>query len=294
MLTPQEIQEKKFEKARFGGYDMTQIDDFLDLILADYTSLYKENATLKGKMRVLVEKIEEYRAVDEQMRKALYTAQVSARDIVAKAQNEADAILKNANATAQAQIGDLRSAADLEEQRLAAAKAACSDYARRISAMLSKNIEVIEHIIEAPAEELLPQRPAGARKNADAASYAGSIQRAAERKSTALSDEAEQAEKTKDLSVQPAPAQAEPPVAQPAQGPARAAQGDDMEMRFFEIDLSDKKTGEPLDEEGTGGSEEMEGDTARIYGDSIFTPKPRFDFNNLKFGANYHEDNDKE
>ena len=67
-----------------------------------------------------------------------------------------------------------------------------------------------------------------------------------------------------------------------------------MEMRFFEIDLSDKKTGEPLDEEGTGGSEEMEGDTARIYGDSIFTPKPRFDFNNLKFGANYHEDNDKE
>lgn len=294
MLTPQEIQEKKFEKARFGGYDMTQIDDFLDLILADYTSLYKENATLKGKMRVLVEKIEEYRAVDEQMRKALYTAQVSARDIVAKAQNEADAILKNANATAQAQIGDLRSAADLEEQRLAAAKAACSDYARRISAMLSKNIEVIEHIIEAPAEQLASQRPVGARNSAEAASYADSIQRVAERKSAALPGETGQAEKTKDLSVQPTPAQSEPPAGQAAQGPARAAQGDDMEMRFFEIDLSDKKTGETLDEKGTDRSAEMEGDTARIYGDSIFTPKPRFDFNNLKFGANYHEDNDKE
>ena len=68
MLTPQEIQNKKFEKAVFGGYDMSQIDDFLDEVLADYSDLYKENAALKAKMRVLVEKIDEYRAVDEQMR----------------------------------------------------------------------------------------------------------------------------------------------------------------------------------------------------------------------------------
>ena len=61
MLTPQEIQDQKFEKAVFGGYDMGQIDKFLDAVLSDYTSLYKENAALKAKMRVLVDKIEEYR-----------------------------------------------------------------------------------------------------------------------------------------------------------------------------------------------------------------------------------------
>ena len=33
MLTPQEIQEQKFEKAVFGGYDMAQIDKFLDVVL---------------------------------------------------------------------------------------------------------------------------------------------------------------------------------------------------------------------------------------------------------------------
>ena len=42
MLTPQEIQEVKFEKAVFGGYDMAQIDKFLDELLADYSLLYKE------------------------------------------------------------------------------------------------------------------------------------------------------------------------------------------------------------------------------------------------------------
>ena len=89
MLTPQEIQDQKFEKAMFGGYDMAQIDQFLDTVLNDYSSLYKENTALKAKMRVLVDKIEEYRAVDEELRKTLYNAQISAKDTVSRAQTEA-------------------------------------------------------------------------------------------------------------------------------------------------------------------------------------------------------------
>ncbi len=286
MLTPQEIQEKKFEKARFGGYDMTQIDDFLDLVLADYTSLYKENATLKGKMRVLVDKIEEYRAVDEQMRKALYAAQVSARDIVAKAQSEADSILKNANAAAQAQIGDLQAQVALEEKRLSAAKEACSDYARKISAMLSKNIEVIEQLIEAPAEKLEPKKPAY-EKREEAAEYAASIHRAAEQKIAASYDEAA-------AGGQASQETAEPAQTSPARETGRVIQDDDMEMRFYEIDLGDKKTEASEKGEASKRSKEMESDTARIYGDSIFTPKPRFNFSDLKFGSNYHEESDKE
>ena len=94
MLTPQEIQEQKFEKAVFGGYDMAQIDKFLDVVLNDYTSLYKENTALKAKMRVLVDKIEEYRAVDEELRKTLYNAQIAAKDTVSRAQTEAERILR--------------------------------------------------------------------------------------------------------------------------------------------------------------------------------------------------------
>ena len=105
MLTPQEIQNKKFEKAVFGGYDMSQIDDFLDEVLADYSDLYKENAALKAKMRVLVEKIDEYRAVDEQMRKALYSAQISAEKTLEEARAEADRILENARAEADRRCG---------------------------------------------------------------------------------------------------------------------------------------------------------------------------------------------
>ena len=57
MTTPQEIREKTFEKAVFGGYDMGDVDDFMEQVAADMTTLQKENAVLKGKMKVLVDKI---------------------------------------------------------------------------------------------------------------------------------------------------------------------------------------------------------------------------------------------
>ena len=55
MITSQEIREKTFEKSMFGGYDMGGVDDFLDSVANDLALLQKENATLKGKLKVLVE-----------------------------------------------------------------------------------------------------------------------------------------------------------------------------------------------------------------------------------------------
>ena len=61
MFTPQEVQEKTFIKAVFGGYDMQSVDEFLEPLIEDYVTLYKENSVLKSKMKVLVEKLEEGR-----------------------------------------------------------------------------------------------------------------------------------------------------------------------------------------------------------------------------------------
>ena len=65
MLTPQEVSTHSFSKASFGGYNMAMVDEFLDELTDDYTALYKENAALKAKLKVLVEKVEEYRATGE-------------------------------------------------------------------------------------------------------------------------------------------------------------------------------------------------------------------------------------
>ena len=75
MLTPQQIQDISFEKALFGGYDMDSVDDILEPLTEDYVTLYKENSVLKSKMRILVEKLEEYRKQKASMQNALLAAQ---------------------------------------------------------------------------------------------------------------------------------------------------------------------------------------------------------------------------
>ena len=88
MLTPQEVSEHAFAKAGFGGYNMAMVDEFLDQLTEDYTTLYKENAALKSKMKVLVDKVEEYRSTEDAMRKTLLTAQKMADDMVKEAEEK--------------------------------------------------------------------------------------------------------------------------------------------------------------------------------------------------------------
>ena len=109
MLTPQEVSGRAFSKAAFGGYNMVMVDEFLDELTDDYTSLYKENAALKAKLKVLVDKVEEYRATEDSMRAALLTAQRMANTMVEEAEEKKKAVLAGAEDEARAKIGALQS-----------------------------------------------------------------------------------------------------------------------------------------------------------------------------------------
>ena len=98
MMTPQEVSQRAFTKASFGGYNMAQVDEFLDALTADYTVLYKENAVLKSKMKVLVEKVEEYRATEDAMRMTLLSAQKMANAMVAEAEEKKTTAIRDAEA----------------------------------------------------------------------------------------------------------------------------------------------------------------------------------------------------
>lgn len=96
MLTPQEVSNRAFTKAPFNGYNMAMVDEFLDELTDDYTALYKENAALKAKMKVMVEKVEEYRATEDSMRSALLAAQRMADSIIAEAEARRDQLVSEA------------------------------------------------------------------------------------------------------------------------------------------------------------------------------------------------------
>ena len=98
MFTPQQLEQISFDKAVFGGYDMQSVDEFLEPLLEDYETLYKENATLKSKMRVLVEKLEEYRKNEGSVKEALRSAQKTCDSMVREAEAKCISMLHNAEA----------------------------------------------------------------------------------------------------------------------------------------------------------------------------------------------------
>ena len=102
MFTPQQIDQISFSKATFGGYNMEDVDQFLEPLTEDYVTLYKENALLKSKMRVLVGKLEEYRKNEAAMKDAVINAQKTCDKMVAEAEAKCAKMLQGASSMAAA------------------------------------------------------------------------------------------------------------------------------------------------------------------------------------------------
>lgn len=153
MLTPQEVSARSFTKTMMGGYNMTMVDEFLDELTDDYTSLYKENASLKAKMKVLVEKVEEYRATEDSMRATLLTAQRMADSLVKEAEEKRDGILKQAEAAAREKLDGYRREAEQYHKRLQQGQEEIRRFVAESRALCEKELQFLEEFPSRPLEE---------------------------------------------------------------------------------------------------------------------------------------------
>ena len=167
MLTPQEVSGRAFSKAAFGGYNMAMVDEFLDEVTDDYTALYKENAALKAKLKVLVDKVEEYRATEDSMRAALLTAQRMANTMVEEAEEKKKAVLAGAEDEARAKIGALQSDVELEQRRLNAAKAATAEFLQKTRELAQAQLALIERAPDLTPEEIAGDKTAEQKAETD-------------------------------------------------------------------------------------------------------------------------------
>ena len=165
MITAQDIREKTFEKSRMNGYDMASVDDFLEELAEDISASQKENAVLKSKMKVLVDKIEEYRANEEALNMAILSAQKLAVQIESEARQRAAAMIEDAERQVKAKVGSIQAQTAAEEQRLANAQTAtktfldkamalCNDHLSRLG-VIGGELELPEEVVE--EEEEVPE-----------------------------------------------------------------------------------------------------------------------------------------
>ena len=156
MLTPQEVSTHAFTKAPLGGYNMAMVDEFLDELTDDYTALYKENAALKAKLKVLVEKVEEYRSTEDAMRATLLTAQKMADSIVHEAEAKRDEILAQAQSDAQEKIENYRRELSEAEDRLRQGQLELSKFIAASREICNKELSFLEQLPQLPVAESAP------------------------------------------------------------------------------------------------------------------------------------------
>lgn len=123
MMTPQEVANCTFAKSVMGGYNMASVDDFLDKLTEDYAALYKENAALKAKLKVTVDKMAEYRESEDAIRSTLLAAQKMSTAMLGDAEKKRDALIEEGTRSAKARLADLQQQIAGEEQRLEAFRA---------------------------------------------------------------------------------------------------------------------------------------------------------------------------
>ena len=146
MITPQQIEQISFGRATFGGYDMQSVDEILGPLTEDYITLYKENALLKSKMRVLVAKLEEYRTNEESMKDAIVNAQKTCDQMVKDAEEKCKQMLTEANdvATENAKNADALIAA--ENARVEDARRVAADKIDQLTTQLNACIQELNRI----------------------------------------------------------------------------------------------------------------------------------------------------
>lgn len=152
-MTPQDIRERALEKAMFGGYDMAAVDKFREEVAIELAASQKEIAVLKGKMKVLVDKIEEYRSTEDAMRLALLSAQKIGKQIEEDAQKRSDEIITSANTQAEKVLGGLRQAKADEEEKLLAAKTACAKFLEDARALCLTQLNYLDTLTTAKQQE---------------------------------------------------------------------------------------------------------------------------------------------
>lgn len=158
MLNPQELRDKTFEKAVFGGYDMAAVDDFLAAVAEDYSAVFKEVSVLKAKMKVLVDKIEEYRGSESAMNKTLLTAQRVSAEIEDEAREKSEAMLRNAEETAAKLMRDAHDEIANEEERLLQAKRSTAEFIERMRVVCTKQMDFLDALGELKLVSSEPSR----------------------------------------------------------------------------------------------------------------------------------------
>jgi len=142
MITPLDIEKKEFGKA-VRGYKEREVEDFLNEILTDFETLYKENTKLKEEIQRSKEDTEKYQNIEETLKNTLVVAQSTAEEVKRNANNEANLILQKAENEAKMMIEKAKRETEKIENQHEEAKKQMNIFKVRCKTLLESQLSTI-------------------------------------------------------------------------------------------------------------------------------------------------------
>ena len=146
MITPLDIENKKFAKQMVNGYNVNEVDDFLDEVTASYERLYKENAELKANAEELNNDVGQYKNIETTLQSTLVMAQKTADEIQAVAKKQAEQIIKDAETKARQSVDELNLQVTMKQKELEELKRQFDVYKAKMESLLISQLELIKDI----------------------------------------------------------------------------------------------------------------------------------------------------
>lgn len=142
MITPVDIQTKTFKRA-INGYDRTEVDNFMELLLEDYENLYKMSIESGDKINTLTKLVDSYKAMEDTMKNSLIVAQQTAEEVSKNAREKAEITISEANLKAKAIIDEAEDRINKMSGKLAELKTSMELYKSQAVGMLNAQIDVV-------------------------------------------------------------------------------------------------------------------------------------------------------
>lgn len=146
MITPLDIENKKFSKQMVNGYSVEEVDDFLDELTIDYARNYKEVNELRTKVEELNNSLAQYKTIEATLQNTLVMAQSTAEEVKNVAKQKADQIVDEAKSSVQKQVDDLNNEIIMRQRELDDVKKQFDIYKAKMESLLISQLELLKDV----------------------------------------------------------------------------------------------------------------------------------------------------
>lgn len=143
MIMPIDIENKIFKKSKLGGYEIKDVEDFLEQLIVDYEALYKENGELKEKLDRADDSVTYYNSLEQGVTQTIENSQKAAEEIREKALIEADEIRNNAKSESVMSLEEIKLEIRAKELDLEQIKKQMQIYKIKVSSMLEAQMKIL-------------------------------------------------------------------------------------------------------------------------------------------------------